>query len=357
MYRSMGGNFSHYDRIFYWSGGNGGEGALLLFSEERQKFVCIDLKGQVQPFHIEAGSEYQQVELYDNRLFCVDRQSLILDVFYSSKKKDFFHKKRILFSSKELKLKEDFCFTVWNHHEPGVLYRCLLGPLEDGRYMNFDLPERYFSLGTDVEQVVTKVFFISMEPENNKNLSQDIVYAFNEESKSIVCFDKKTTTFFEYNDFAGKETVLLEVFFDTILKNKKVKRMYFHYPYDYFSQKQKNQLKASIKGITLGSDLNTFVRDRYKEILLCVERNGIIKMSLMEKAPLGMMDRVWQLHRIGEPGTYAPVDIAINSHTGEIYCLCEQHIEIIPNSENHLAFMNEQMYKRKVDYYCTEDFS
>lgn len=196
-----------------------------------------------------------------------------------------------------------------------------------------------------------------MEPGNDKTAPQDIVYALNEESKSIVCLDKNTMTFFEYNDFAGKETVSLEVVFDTAIKNRRVRRMYFHYPYDYLSQKQKNQLKASVRGIASGSDLNTFVRDRYKEVLLCVEGSGLIKMSRMEQVPLEMADRIWKLKKIGELRTYIPVDVAININTGEIYCLCEQSIQVIPNSGSELTIMNEQMYKRKKEFYYNEKFT
>lgn len=357
MFKRIKQNLSCYDRIFYWPNGNSGEGALLLFSKQMQRFECMNLDGQIKPFHIEAGNEYQQVELYDNKLFCVNRKSLILEIFFPSKKKDFFHKRKIYLLNKDVALKENFCLTIWQHHEFGILYRCLLGPLEDGRYMNFDLPERYFCIESNEEQSIGKIFFISMEPENGKNIQQDIVYAFNEENKSIICFDKNTTTFFEYNDFAGKETVSLEVVFDTILRNKCVKRMYFYYPYDYFSQKQKNQLKASVKGMVLENDLNIFVRNRYKEVLLCVEGFGLIKMSLMETIPLEIVDRIWKLNVISESKSYAPVDITLNKNTGEIYCLCEQHIEIIPNSGTEPILMNEHLYKRKRDYYSFDEFT
>lgn len=70
-----------------------------------------------------------------------------------------------------------------------------------------------------------------------------------------------------------------------------------------------------------------------------------------------MADRIWKLKKIGELRTYIPVDVAININTGEIYCLCEQSIQVIPNSGSELTIMNEQMYKRKKEFYYNEKFT
>lgn len=357
MYGSIDNSLSDFDRIFFWPNGNSSKGAVLLFSQQKQEFLCADLEGNFQPFHINMERAYQQVELYDNKLFCVNRQSLVLEVFFDAKKQSLFHKRTFRFLSKDLKLKEEFCLTVWKHNASGILYRCLLGPLEDGRYMSFDLPERYFDSGANGEQVITKAFFISMGMENNEDVPQDIVYALDEGNKSIICFNKKDLSFYEYNDFAGKETVSLQVPLNGVLKGKKVKRMYFHYPYEYLPQKKKNQLKASVKGIAPKMDINTFVRNKYKEVILCMEKNSLIKLSLLEDAPVQMLDICWKLNWIGEPGTYIPVDIAINTNTGQIYCLCKQHIKVLPDSGREWTFVNEDRYKRVKEYFKQDDFS
>lgn len=350
-------DLSDYDRIFYWPNGAGEKGAVILFSRRYQKFICSAPNDLIQPLNIDAEREYQQVELYDNKLFCVNRQSLVMEVFYDSKKQSFFHKTNICFANKDLKLSENFCLTIWKHQESGILYRCLLGPLEDGRYMNFDLLERYFNPQSKSEQTIAKVFFIRMVMDNDENVPQDVVYAFDEGSKSIVCFDQKMKTFFEYNDFAGKDTVSLQVIYKEKLAGKRVKRMYFHYPYDYLPQKKKNQLKTLAGRITGGADLNTFVRDIYKEIFVCAEGEGLFRMSLLEEAPFPTWDIVWKLNRIDGLEPHVPVDIAVNSNTGEIYCLCEQNIVVLPNSGRQSAYVNEQNYKRKYDYYSKEEFT
>lgn len=348
---------SNFDRIFFWPNGNGSEGAVLLFSKKKQEFICSDpLNGKFQLIPINTKIAYQQVELYDNKLFYLNRQSLVLDVFFDSKKQCFFHKRTFHFSSKHLILKENFCLTVWKHQESGTLYRCLLGPLEDGRYMSFDLLERYFNPEANSEQVIAKIFYISMEMENNEDVPQDIVYAFNEGNKSIICYNENNFTFYEYNDFAGKETVLLQVTLSGMLKGKKVKRMYFHYPYEYLPQKEKNKLKTSVKSIAPWMDINTFVKNRYKEVILCMEGDSLIKMMLLEDTPLPMLDQFWILNKMDCDG-YIPVDIAINTKTGQIYCLCKQDIMVLPDSGRKWAIINEKKYKRVKEYFKQEEFS
>ena len=83
MYDNKNDYLSDFDRIFFWPNGNGNEGAVLLFSKKKQEFICADpLNGNFQLIPINTERAYQQVELYDNKLFCVNRQSLVLDVFF-----------------------------------------------------------------------------------------------------------------------------------------------------------------------------------------------------------------------------------------------------------------------------------
>lgn len=222
--------------------------------------------------------------------------------------------------------------------------------------MSFDLLERYFNLEANSEQVIAKIFYISMEMENNEDVPQDIVYAFNEGNKSIICYNENKFTFYEYNDFAGKETVLLQVIINGMLEGKKVKRMYIHYPYEYLPQKDKNKLKTSVKSIAPWVDINTFVKNRYKEVILCMEGDSLIKMKLLEDIPLSMPDQIWILNKMNCDG-YIPVDIAINTKTGQIYCLCKQDIMVLPDSGREWTIINEKKYKRVKEYFKQEDFS
>lgn len=357
MYDNKDDCLSDFDRIFFWPNGNDNEGAVLLFSEKKQEFICSDpLNGNMQLIPIDTERAYQQVELYDNKLFCANRQNLVLEVFSDLQKQCFSHKRTFHFSNRNLKLKENFCLTVWKHQESGTLYRCLLGPLEDGRYMSFDLLEHYFDLEAYGEQVISKIFYISMGMENDEDVPQDIVYAFDEGSKSFICYNENNLTFYEYNDFAGKETVLLQVSFSGIVKGKKIKRMYFHYPYDYLPQKEKNKLKTSVKSIAPWMDINTFVKNKYKEVILCMEGNSLIKMKLLADAPLPMLDQFWILDQM-DCDADIPVDIAINTKTGQIYCLCKQYIMILPDSGREWTILNKKKYKRLKEYFSQEYYS
>lgn len=366
------GEFSDFDRVFYQQDNRSNLKSLLLFSAEKQVFMSLNLENkQLSALNIDAGKAYQQVEVYDKKIFCINRESLTMDVFFLSKKQQLYHKRSIRFANRELRLKEDFCLIVWKHHEAGVLYRCLLGPLEDGRYMNFDLPERYFDYKAETDQVIARVVFISLALEDEANNPRDVACALDEVKKSFICFDREAQNFFEYNgfsgddskplrvlygnnDFLGNDSKFLEVIFKKRITQKKLRRMYFYYPYDFFTQKEKNQLQASARKIGQGSDLAAFVRNRYREVLLCMEGSPLLKMSLLEEMPLANMDTVWKINVVDVNDTCVPIDIAVNEDTGEIYCLCEQGIRILENSGRASGIFRENINVKKMEFFNTD---
>lgn len=366
------GDFSDFDRVFYQRDNKNGRNSLLLFSVKRQEFLSLDLEDKrLSRLKLETEKEYQQVEAYDKKLFCVNRESLIMDVFFLAKRQQFYHKRSIRFTNKELRLREEFCLIVWKHHEAGVLYRCLLGPLEDGRYMNFDLPERYFDYKAETEQIVSRVVFVSLALEDETSNPREVVCALDEGKKSVICFDRETQNFFEYNGFSGDDSkplrvlygnedlggndaIFLEVIFKKRMSHKKLRRMYFYYPYDYFTQKEKNQLQASARKSGQKTELAAFVRNRYREVLLCMEGSDLLKMSLLEEMPLANLDCVWKINVVDGNDTCVPVDIAVNEDTGEIYCLCEQGIRIRKNSGRKSGIYRENINVKKMGFFNTE---
>ena len=79
-------------------------------------------------------------------------------------------------------------------------------------------------------------------------------------------------------------------------------------------------------------------------------------MKLLEDIPLSMPDQIWILNKMNCDG-YIPVDIAINTKTGQIYCLCKQDIMVLPDSGREWTIINEKKYKRVKEYFKQEDFS
>ena len=348
------GNFSDYDRIFFLRNDLCDQ-SLLLFSEKRQAFVKLGLENRkISTLSINAGCEYQQVELYDGKLFCINMESLTMEVFFSSKKQLFFHKKIFYFGNKNLRLKEKFRFVIWEHHHSGILYQCLLGPLEDGRYMNFYLFERYFDYTTDTNLVIEKMMLISLKLDTDQEKQRDIICAMDEAQKSMICFDKEEHGFFEYNNFCDSKSKSLQLVNDLKVEKIKIKRMYFYYPYDFLSQKEKNKLMAKMRNIGNRTDLEDFIRNGYKEVLLCMEGSILLKMYLVDEAVQASVDDgVWKIDQVVVNRTFFPIDIAINKDTGEIYCLCEQEIIILQNSSRRPEILLQNKSLLKSNYYNT----
>lgn len=340
------GDFSDYDRIFYQQGETDDQDSLLLFSVKKQLFTRLDLKSlKRQEVNIDTDASYAQVEIFDHKIFCISRNPLMLDVFFPSKKRQFYHRKTIYFANKELQLKEEVRLFVWKNEEVGEIYRFLVGPLKDGRYMNFDLSERYFDYKAEAEKVMAKVVFVSLTVDDDE--PQEVDCALDEGKKSILCFGKETDTFFEYNDFLGEDSKRLSVIYKEKVVLNKLKRMYFYYPYDFFSQKEKNQLKTAARNTHQKTRLDSFVRDRYREVLMCMERCSLLKMSLLG----GLTDLdAWTISRVDENASYIPNDIAPNRRTGEIYCLCRNGIHIMENSGRKPDIVQEQ---KKTEFYNT----
>ena len=327
------GAFSDFDRIFYQKDDINNQEILLLFSEKKQLFVNFNLENnQMSALNIKSENAYQQVEFYDNKLFCVNRELLTMDVFYASKKQQLFYKKTFCFANMNLRLKEDFCLIIWKHSEAGAQYRCLLGPIEDGRYMYFDLLERYFDFKSNIKQTIGRMIFIKLAVDLDKAPPCNIICAMDKVKKSIICFDEKEHNFFEYNDFCGLKSMQLQMHSIIDIAHKKLRKMYFYYPYDFFSTKVKNQLQAKAKNNGQRMDIEAFVRNSYKEILLCMEESPLLKIRLDDTVTPKDVNYVWRVSAVDLNKKYVPTDIAINEYTGEIYCLCKNEINIMENS-------------------------
>jgi len=342
------GDFSDFDRIFYQRDDRNKMNSLLLISTKKQMFKRLDLENhQISELGIKVGQEYQQVEYYDEKLFCMNREPLTMDIFFSSKKQQLFHKRSICFANKELKLKEEFSLTIWKHQEAGTIYRCLLGPLEDGRYMNFDLKERYFDSKENAEIMIERVFFVRLELNDQSSGSGAVVCAMNEAKKSIICFNKDTKKFFEYNDFSGGKSKPIYVDYDEkVVRNADaLRKMYLYYSYDFFPKKEQNRLQTLVRDIREKTDCEIFVRNMYTEVLLCMDCCPLIKLSLLETAAMAGQEMAWSIMNVDMNGSYPPIDIAINGYTGEIYCLCRQGIRILENSGRTLK--NVDAYERE----------
>lgn len=326
------GEFSDYDRMFFQQGDTNHHDILWMFSEKNQTIMYMDLSTKkTEKVDVFGGRKYQQVEIYDKKIFCIDGKSLIIDVFSLSKKLRICHKRTFRFT-KKVRLKENFCLTVWSHKESGIIYRCVMGPLEDGRYMNFDLLEEYFDTSGSEEQTIDKVICINIAPGEEKNTSDDIVWALDETNKSFMCYDRETDKFFEYNDFGANDSKEIELLFKSLLRKKGVKRMHFYYPFDFFSQKEKNQLKAIARDAVNQVDLNAFVRDKYKEVLLCTDSGDLVKITPLEDLFLPNRGEIWKAIAIDHIGECKANDITVNIRNGEIYCLCGQKIRVFKDS-------------------------
>lgn len=346
------GDFSDYDRAFFQHRDINNQDALWMFSKRNQEIVRMDLTTKkISKVDILGGREYEQVEVYDKKIFCVNRENLMIDIFFLSKRQQSYHKRTFRFTKKGLKLKEHFCLTVWSHMEKGSIYRCVMGPLEDGRYMNFDLSEKHFDYNADAKQIIDKVICIDMALENGEISSDNIVWALDEVKKSFMCYDRKAEKFFEYNDFGGEDSREIEMMFRTLIKKNGVKRMYYYYPFDFFSQKEKNQLKAMARDIDRKMELNAFVRDKYKEVLLCTDTGALLKITPLEDIFLKNKGEIWRAVVIDQTGECKPVDITVNTYTGEIYCLCKEKIRIFKGSGSKPQIIPYMRLAEKFDAY------
>lgn len=327
------GEFSDFDRIFYQRDVKNNSNFLLLISTKKQLFKRLDLKSQqISELNIDRENEYQQVEYYDEKLFGINRESLTMEIFFSSKKEMLFHKRIISFANKDLKLKEDFNFTIWKHQEAGMLYRCLMGPLEDGRYMNFDLRERYFDAKENVNTTIERVSFVRLELNSQSGNHGNIICAMDEAKKSIICFNKDTNKFFEYNGFSGKESAPVHLQYGEKITKDSLKKIYCYHAFHFLSKPKQHQLRAIAKDIKGKNGDEICVENLYTELLLCMKNDSLIKMRILEYSVLAGQDAVWSITNVNMRSGHFPVDIAINECTGEIYCLCSQRIYALENS-------------------------
>ena len=319
--KNIKGDFSDFDRIYYnWDNKNNID-SLLIFSEKKQLFQSIDPQtAQISAFELSDKMAYREVELYDGKLFCISIDPVCITIFFNSKSKKFFHKKKIYFANKDKILRKDFKFLVWKQHEQGAEYRCLLGPVADGRYMNFDLSGRFFDTQSETDQIITHVFFVSLTLNDDINNDSEKLICMDEVNKSIICCSK-TESFFEYNGFKQEPSELLNMLFIQRFTFSKLKGMYCYCPYDFFPQKIKNKLKTIARNIKMEIDSETFLKKRYREILLCIADEYLLKVTSFSEYPLSDF-KYWRVDSVGNYKIFNPYDIAFNDRTGEIYCLC-----------------------------------
>ncbi len=329
------GDFSEFDRIFYnWDNKNNMD-SILLFSQKRQLFKSLDLQTkQISALELSDEDVFREVELYDGKFFCVSIDPVCITIFFDSKSKKFFHKKKIYIANKEKRLREDFRFLIWKQHEQGAVYRCLLGPVEDGRYMNFDLSERFFDAKSEVEQKIMRIFYVSLTLNDDVNYDSHEVICMDEVKKSIICCSK-TEDFFEYNGFNQEPSQLLKILYIVTFEYSKLIRMYCYCPYEFFPQKIKNKLKKVARNIKMEMDLETFLKKRYREILLCIKDEYLLKLTSFSENPLSDFE-FWRVERIRNHNIFNPLDIVYNDRTGVIYCLCNDGIKILKDSGRNI---------------------
>lgn len=316
-------DYSDYDRIFYLGEERYEKPALLLFSRNRQEFLQIDIESrQNKVLELVLENECQEAEVYDNRLFCVNGEELTVEVLFSSKKKRMFNKRVFRITKKGIKLRENFQFLIWKQEEARGVYWCLLGPMLDGRYINFELREKWFTPDSS-DWYVDRMIFVSLALEKDRSVLPEIVCAMDEENKVLACFNEDSEDFFEYRDFCNRSSRPLNVIFRERMEGGKVRRMYFYYPYNYLTQERKNQLRTFYRGED-ESDL----RDRYKQIILCVDGVSLLKMRRSEVEKIGKKDTEWwnmESSIIGMPKI--PIDVAFDAKTGRIYVMCPSGIQ------------------------------
>lgn len=343
-------NFSDFDRIFYLKGKQRNIGSLLLFSVKKQKFVEVNMEDMtLSTISLDTDKKYHEAELYDEKLFCINRETLSIDVFFDSKKQRLFNKRSFYFTKTELKLAENFQFIIWKHATAGVMYRCLLGPLNDGRYINFDLREKCFDSKASVEHLIERVFFVNLALDDERENLPKVLGVMDEGKLSIICYSEGEQSFFEYNEFSDNCSRQLNVVNGDRIKPGSLKRMYFYYPYDYFMQKERNQLKSDARdrNIRCQTDLGTYVRNKYKEILLCIEGKRLQKMYLMEEDELRSKGTFWTITGVDIGDYSTPIDLTVDEDDGEIYVMYRDGISCLKNSGRKAMIFNEQQRNRR----------
>lgn len=353
-------NLAEFDRIFFRKGTNLTEDSLLLFSVKNQLFTEINIETCIMtPFLLTSKRRYDAVEFYDEKLFCINRETLSIDVFFDSKKQRLFNKRTLSFAKKGWELKENFQFMIWKHATAGIIYRCLLGPLRDGRYMNFDIREKYFESRAETEQIIDKVFLLNLTMEDENDTPPDIIGVMSENNKSILCYHEDEQYFFEYNEFQEEPSKKLQVMYKDRILPGSLKQMHVYYPYDYFSQKEKNMLKSDARNRQLQTDLGTYVRNKYKEFLLCIDGKRLHKMYLLKEDGLQKNGVLWTMKGMDTGDNLSPTDLSVDEDTGNIFILFPDKIKGLKNSgreaavfsdtqQNHSSGLTkEQEHKRK----------
>lgn len=344
-------DFVDFNRIFYLEGNPHMEESLLLFSRARQQFMQMNSTKYSSTKYtpavkceIDFGGVYEEVEIYDDKLFCVCRKPLALDVFFSSKKRRFFHKRSFLFKDKDLEFKGQIRFIIWKHDEADMGYRCLLGPLKDGRFIHFTLGRKSFSNQEPKEQSIDRVFFVSLALDSEKENPPDIAAALKPDKNTVLCFDKEKKYFFEYGEFAGMNSMKLETLNCEKIRPEKLNRMYLHYPYDHYPKSVKMRIKKGVSPMCRpNTDVDKFARNRYKEILLCMEDKPLYAMHLANRdRSFDDKEFQWEIHDAAG-NQIIPIDITIDKASGRIYALCPNGIYYYVKQEPEEETTSEHM--------------
>jgi len=337
------GDFSEFDRVFYQRDKKAGSDLLFLFSAKKQEFMRFDLgKEQAVPLRLPAEQNYQQVEMIDRKIFCVNRETLTMDVFFLSRKESQYHRRTICFTNNTAGLKEDFSLLVWENQAEGSSYHCLLGPLEDGRFMSFDLSKKQFDVTLGKSQVSVRVIFLKLSLEEQKDCPPDVLCTVDRAKKSVICYDRSEHGFFEYNGFLGEKSRLMNLMYKGNIENNAIKKMYFYYPYEYLPEKEQNQILAAARRINLKKDIDSFLRERYMEILLCMEKGPLHKLRSVEESYYIEKEFLWRISRIDTDEPWEPTDVAVNTSTGEIYYLLKDTIRALKNSGREMVKASEE---------------
>ncbi len=330
------GDFTKYNRLFYMNESRYEDAALLFFSNEEQEFWKMDLRtGIFQKENINAGRKYQEVEWYDNKLFCVNGDDLVIEVFSSSKKRRFYNKRVFRIVNKEISLRKKYQFLIWKNREERGVYWCLLGPISDGRYINFELREKWFT-NEDSEWQIKQMFFLGIDLAHEQEKYSDIVCALNKIDNSIICFDRDTGHFFEYNGFSNKESKILKITNLEKLGCKRIERMYYYFPYIFIQDRKK---RNEIKSIHRGKD-EEYITNRYRKLFICVDKKELFEMSILTSNKVGdKQSEVWFVdaeNRMIE-NMSGIIDIAFDTREGGLFILYEKRIKCREVSEKDIV--------------------
>ena len=81
----------------------------------------------------------------------------------------------------------------------------------------------------------------------------------------------------------------------------------------------------------MGMDAETFLKNAYREILLCIEGEYLLKLVSLSNYPMSGLES-WRIDSVGDYNIFSPYDAEVNNWTGEIYCLCKDSIKILKDS-------------------------